>query len=81
MPTVVGQNVRNIFVSAELTGTGSAQNVAHGMAVVPAAVFVAPTDTNPATLGQYTVTEGTHDAANVVVTVTLSKKFKVLAIS
>lgn len=67
-----------IFVSAEQTGTGSSQNIAHGLGVVPTAVFVAPTDTSPATVGVYTVTEGTHDATNVKVTVTLSKKFKVL---
>jgi hypothetical protein len=81
MPAVARLNVNNVFVSAEQTGTGSAQNIAHGMAVVPALVFVAPTDTSPATVGQYTVTEGTHDATNVVVTVTSGKKFKVLAIA
>lgn len=68
-----------VFVSAETSGTGSSQNVAHGLGVVPAAVFVMPTDLTPATVGSYVVTEGAHDATNVKVTVTTSKKFKVVA--
>lgn len=67
------------FISTEQTGTGSAQNIAHGLGVVPSKVFVAPTDLTPATVGQYVVTEGTHTTTNVVVTVTTSKKFKVIA--
>jgi hypothetical protein len=79
MAAIPKLNINNLFVSSEQTGTGSAQNVAHGLGVVPALVFLAPTDTSPATVGVYTVTEGTHDATNVVVTVTSGKKFKVLA--
>ena len=79
MPTIAEQLISNTFVSSEQTGTGSAQNVAHGLGRVPSLVFIAPTDTAPATTGAYTVTEGTHDATNVVVTVTSGKKFKVLA--
>lgn len=67
------------FVSAEQTGTGSAQNVAHGLAATPSAVLIVPTDIAPATTGAYTATEGTHTSTNVVVTVTTSKKFKVMA--
>lgn len=73
------QREAQVFVSTEQTGTGSAQNVAHGLASTPSKVFIAPTDTNVATVGAYTVVEGTHDATNVVVTVTSGKKFKVLA--
>ncbi len=69
----------DVFVSTELTGTGSAQNVAHGFGSVPTKIFIAPTDLTPATVGQYVVTEGAHTATNVVVTVTTGKKFKVLA--
>lgn len=69
------------FVSAEQTGTGSAQNIAHGLGVVPSFVFVIPTDLAPATIGQYTETEGAHTATNVVVTVTSGKKYKVVAIA
>ncbi len=73
-------NIGSVFVSAEQTGTGSAQNIAHGLGVVPALVLVAPTDLTPATVGSYAAVEGTHDTVNVVVTVTSGKKFKVLAI-
>lgn len=68
-----------MFISAEQTGTGAPQNVAHGLGVVPSAVFTAPTDTAPATAGAYTVAEGAHDSTNVVLTVTSGKKFKVMA--
>ena len=68
-----------VFVSSEQTGTGSAQNIAHGLGVIPRFVFVAPTDLTPSTVGSYVVTEGAHTTTNVVVTVTTSKKFKVLA--
>lgn len=69
----------HVFVSTEQTGTGSAQNVAHGLAAVPAAVLVVPTDTAPATVGVYTAVEGSHTSTNVIVTVTSGKKFKVMA--
>jgi predicted RecA/RadA family phage recombinase len=83
MPGALGQvaGSSGIFISAEQTGTGSAQNIAHGLGVVPSRVFVAPTDLTPSTVGSYVVTEGTHTITNVVVTVTTSKKFKVLALA
>src|ERR1044072_1514276 len=68
-----------VFFSTEQTGTGAAQNVAHGLGVIPAGVLIVPTDLTPATVGSYSVVEGTHTTTNVVVTVTLSKKFKVFA--
>lgn len=67
------------FKSTEQTGTGSAQNVAHGFGVVPSLVIFYPSDTSPATIGVYTLTEGTHTSTNVVVTVTTGKKFFVVA--
>lgn len=67
------------FISAEQTGTGAAQNIAHGLGQVPSKVLVVPTDLSPATIGQYTVTEGAHTATNVVVTVTSGKKYRVMA--
>lgn len=69
----------SFFVSAEQTGNGGAQSIAHGLAAVPRVVLVVPTDLTPATVGQYVVTEGTHTTTNVVVTVTTSKKYKVVA--
>jgi len=67
------------FVSTEQTGTGAPQNIAHGLGVIPSDVLVVPTDLAPATTGDYTVTEGAHDATDVIVTVTIDKKFKVVA--
>jgi hypothetical protein len=67
------------FKSSEQTGSGSAQNIAHGLAVTPSLVIVYPTDTNVSTTGDYVVTEGTHTSTNVVVTVTSGKKYKVVA--
>jgi hypothetical protein len=69
----------SVFKSSEQTGTGSAQNVAHGLGVAPGLVMVYPTDTSPATAGAYAMTEGSHTSTNVVVTVTSGKKFKVVA--
>lgn len=69
-----------VFVSAETTGTGSAQNVAHGLGVAPAAVLVVPTE-HPGTpdTGAFDIAEGSHTTTNVVLTVTANVKFKVLA--
>lgn len=71
-----------LFVSAETTATGAAQNVAHGLGVAPTKVFVALTE-HPGTpdTGAFDVAEGSHDATNVVLTVTINTKFKVLAYS
>lgn len=68
-----------MFISTEQTGTGAAQNIAHGLGVVPVNVFVTPTDLAPAVVGTYTVTEGTHTTTNAIVTVTTGKKFKLMA--
>lgn len=69
----------NAFVSTEQTGDGTEQSIAHGLGATPAAVLIVPTDTAPATAGDYTATEGTHDATSVLVTVTTGKKYKVFA--
>lgn len=66
------------FISAERTATGSAESIAHGLGAVPAFVVVIPTDTSPVTIGVFTVTEGVHTNVNAIVTVTASKKFKVM---
>lgn len=69
----------NYFKSSEQTGTGSSQNIAHGLGVAPSLVMVYPTDLTPGTDGDYTFTEGSHTSTNVVVTVTNGKKFMVVA--
>lgn len=66
------------FVSVEQTGTGAAQNIAHGLGSAPSRVLIMPTDTAPATVGVYTATF-TSDATNVVATVTSGKKYLVAA--
>lgn len=76
---IAGAIGRAQFVSAEQTGNGAAQSIAHGLGLTPRAVLVIPTDTAPATVGAYTAVEGTHTATNVVVTVTNGKKYKVVA--
>jgi hypothetical protein len=69
-----------VFVSTEQTATGSPQNVAHGLGATPAAVLVVPTE-HPGTpdTGAFDIAEGTHTSTNVVLTVTVNVKFKVLA--
>lgn len=67
------------FKSTEQTGSGSAQNIAHGLGSTPSLVIVYPTDTSVATEGVYVVTEGSHTSTNVVVTVTNGKKYRVVA--
>jgi hypothetical protein len=65
-----------LFISTVQTGTGSAQNIAHGLGVVPTNVFVSFTGST----SSQAVTEGTHTTTNVVVTVTSGATFKVFAI-
>lgn len=68
------------FQSTVQTGTGSAQNIAHGLGVVPSLVLVSIYDTNGVAL-PIAVSEGAHDATNVVVTATASVKYKVIALA
>lgn len=72
-----------VFVSAEQTATGAAQNVAHGLAGTPALVLVVPTaghdGAGAAGTQMPTIVEGVHTATNVVVTVSDGAMFKVLA--
>jgi len=65
-------------LSAEQTGTGAEQSIAHGLGVTPSLVMIIITG-SPATYAALTVTEGTHDATNVKVTVTSGWKYKVYA--
>lgn len=70
-----------LFISAEQTGTGAAQSIAHGLGVTPSKVLVAVTGDARAAWAAFSVVQGTHTATNVVVTVTLNIKFQVLAIA
>ncbi len=66
-----------IFVSTELTGDAAEETIAHGLARVPTVVFTTITDNNGG--ADAVVTEGTHTATNVIVTVSTGAKYKVLA--
>lgn len=67
------------FKSTVQTGTGSSQNIAHGLAVVPSNVMLSIYDTNGVAL-PHAMAEGAHDATNVKATVTSGVKFVALAI-
>ena len=70
----------DMTVSAEVTADGTAQSTAHNLGAAPTYAFVVPTDTAPATVGVFTVTEGTHTSANSVFTVTNGKKYRVVSV-
>lgn len=66
----------NVFVSAELTGTGANIDSAHALSTTPALVFVIPSDLSG---GVFTVVYGAHDATVVKTTVTTGEKYRVVA--
>jgi hypothetical protein len=66
------------FTSTEQTGTGSAQNVAHGLGSTPSLVWWSMSQ-DPAGTG-FTVVPGAHGATNCVFTVTAGVKFYVFAL-
>ncbi len=64
------------FSSVEQTGTGSAQNIAHGLGRTPSVVIVSVSD-NAAGNGVWS--PGTHTDANVVITAASGVKYYVWA--
>lgn len=66
-----------VFVSAEITGTGSSQSTAHSLSTAPSLAFIIPSDL---TGGAFTVTYGTNTTANCVGTVTSGEKYRWIAI-
>jgi hypothetical protein len=64
------------FLSAEVTGNGSAQSTAHGLATIPTLVFAIPSNM---TAGAFVVTYGTHTTTDAVVTVTNGQKYRIVA--
>lgn len=69
------------FQSTVQTGTGSAQNIAHGLGVTPTMVLAAPYDNTASGSTPFTfqITEGSHTNTNIIVTATSGLKFKVIA--
>ena len=81
LPGAITQ-LATIFVSGERVATASQELIPHFLGIVPSSVIVSPTDLTAGggTVGQYTVTEGTHDATNLKVTVSpAGRKYKVHA--
>jgi hypothetical protein len=68
------------FLSALQTGTGAAQNIAHGLSAVPDLVFVITEDLTAATTAAVTVTYGTHTSTNAIITMNTGKTYRVVAI-
>lgn len=77
----VGPELINYFLSAEQTGTGASQDIAHGLGVTPTLVFFFTTGDDTAAWAKYSIVEGVHDATNLKVTVTASIKFRAFAIA
>jgi hypothetical protein len=66
------------FTSTEQTGTGSSQNIAHGLGSTPSQVTMFVSDSGAT--GIYTAVPGAHDATNIKFTVTAGVKFYVQAL-
>ncbi len=84
--TVVNADIANstiqagkisFFKSTEQTGTGSEQNIAHGLGRTPALVIVFPTEGDG---NAFDIAEGTHDSTNIKITTGAAVKFKVIAL-
>jgi hypothetical protein len=68
------------FTSTEQTGTGSSQNVAHGLGAVPRIVWWSLSELPADLAAGADVAPGTHTSTNAVFTVTSGVKFFVFAI-
>ncbi len=67
------------FTSAEQTGNGSAQTIAHGLGVTPSVWWVVPTD-GSGLVGPPSFIRGAANSTNVTVTVTNAAKYIVIAL-
>jgi hypothetical protein len=68
------------FTSTEVTCTGSAQNVAHGLGRTPRFVMISPTELPADLAAGFDISEGTHTSTNVVFTGTSGAKVKVFCV-
>lgn len=66
------------FVSAELTGTDSAQSTPHGLEKVPERIIAVLTG-GPASYSQPTISFGAHTDTNLITSVTTGWKYRLLA--
>lgn len=67
----------SLFKSTEQTGTGSSQNIAHGLGTTPSMVWWAPSSLSG---NAATFVPGAHDATNCKMTVTAGEKFYIFAL-
>lgn len=66
-----------VFVSGVRVGTGAQESIAHGLGTAPTLVLASIQDTN--NLATVAITEGTHTATNVLITVTNTASYKLIA--
>ncbi len=76
--TAVDDTKLDFFASVDVSGTGSSQNIAHGLGRTPGIVLFMLTEF--ADTLAVDIAEGAHDGTNIVVTVTSGAKFSVLAL-
>jgi len=83
--TIVTQDIKDqslqaedlsVFKSTEITGTGSEQNIAHGLSRTPTLVWWSITLQGDLD----TIVEGTHDSTDVKLNFPASTKLKVFAL-
>tara|TARA_R110000751_G_scaffold218594_2_gene321505 strand:+ start:222 stop:872 length:651 start_codon:yes stop_codon:yes gene_type:complete len=72
------ETVGGIFVSAEITGSGSGQSTAHGLGRIPSKALAVVSD-NAGTGVAWTAAPGSHTNANAIFTVTNSVKYYIIA--
>lgn len=82
---ITASTAGEVKVLDEAIGTGAPQNVAHGLGKTPTYVGfcvsrVPDTGYGGGSGTPYTITEGTHNATNVVVTVTAGIRFKTVVV-
>lgn len=75
---VTGAKINN-FKSTEQTGTGSEQDIAHGLGSTPSLVMVIPSLNKDG--ADCSFAEGTHGSVNIKVTATTGAKYYVVAIA
>jgi len=67
----------DVFVSAEIAGTGSEADTAHSLGHTPTVVIVYLTQKDTTTA--FDIVEGTHDATNIKVDCETTAKYKIVA--
>lgn len=69
----------SIFLSDELTGTGSSQSTAHSLGTTPTLCFAVVTEVGNGAASGVDIAYGTHTSTNAVFTVTSGIKYRIVA--